>query len=342
MAAILNVVLRGRRPVALAGVVVAALLIGTALLGSREWTAKSAFMPQTRRNQGNNLSGLAAQFGLSIGSEMSSPVGLYADLMKSRAILGSVARRTFSRTLDGRTLNGTLDVVMETKGLSPELRRERAIDDLARDTRVVPDLKTGIIRVEVDAPEAALSQTIATAMLDELNRFNLETRQSQATAERKFTERRRDEAREDLRESEQRLEQFLKTNRDYRNSPQLLFQYQRLDRDVQFKQQLYTTFAQAFEQAKVDEVRDTPVITLVEAPELPLLPKRRYLIVKGAAGLAVGMILAILALLVKDWMSPSLAGGDAERTTTRELWRETLHDLRHPVRALRGTPRGGS
>ena len=60
--------------------------------------------------------------------------------------------------------------------------------------------------------------------------------------------------------------------------PELNFQQERLQRQVQLQQQLYTTLSQSFEQAKIEEVRDTPVITVVEPPEAPVRPDPRGLV----------------------------------------------------------------
>ena len=88
------------------------------------------------------------------------------------------------------------------------------------------------------------------------------------------------EVRRDLQEAENRLAGFLKVNRDYQNAPDLRFQYDRLNREVSIQQQLFVSLAQSFEQAKIDEVRDTPVISVVEAPEVPARPDSRFLAIK--------------------------------------------------------------
>ena len=108
-----------------------------------------------------------------------------------------------------------------------------------------------------------------------VSHFNLLTRQTRAGAERRFVEARLQEAADSLRLVENRHKAFLQANRDFRNSPQLKFENDRLERDVQFQQQLYTSLAQSFEQARIDEVRNTPVITVLEPPDLPASPDPR-------------------------------------------------------------------
>src|SRR3712207_7894583 len=64
-------------------------------------------------------------------------------------------------------------------------------------------------------------------------------------------------------------------NRDYRNSPELTFQQERLSREVSRVQQLYGRLSEAYEQAKIEEVRDTPVRSEEHTSELQ---SRHYLV----------------------------------------------------------------
>jgi hypothetical protein len=67
---------------------------------------------------------------------------------------------------------------------------------------------------------------------------------------------------------------------------------------VSLRVQVYGGLAQALEQAKLDEIRDTPLITVIEAAELPVRPDARGLITSTAiaflAGIFFGSIVALL------------------------------------------------
>jgi uncharacterized protein involved in exopolysaccharide biosynthesis len=134
------------------------------------------------------------------------------------------------------------------------------------------DQKSGLVRIELQLPDAVMSRDVIRAVIAEVDSFNLKSRQSQASQERRFTEQRLAEAQTEKRRAEDELQAFLQRNRDFRSSPQLSFAYDRLADNVALRQQLYTSIAQAFEQARIEEVRDTPVITVVEAPMLPARP----------------------------------------------------------------------
>ena len=61
-------------------------------------------------------------------------------------------------------------------------------------------------------------------------------------------------------------------------SPQLAFEESRLRRQVQLRQELYVTLRREYETARIEEVNDTPVITVIDAAVVPQRksgPKRR-------------------------------------------------------------------
>jgi uncharacterized protein involved in exopolysaccharide biosynthesis len=99
------------------------------------------------------------------------------------------------------------------------------------------------------------------------------------------------------------------------------------------REQVYVTLAQAYEQAKLDEVRNTPVITVVEEPEAPVRPDPRGVVTSGIlgglAGVAVGLAIAFARRAVR--------GREArdEVAEFRELRAELLADVKRPWRLLR-------
>jgi uncharacterized protein involved in exopolysaccharide biosynthesis len=146
----------------------------------------------------------------------------------------------------------------------------------------------------------SVSWQLAQELVRGVNQFNLETRQSQAAQERRFVEARTTEAEAALRDAEDRLLVFLQRNHSV-GAPELEVERGRLQRNVTVRQQIYTTLLQNREEARIREVRDTPVITVLEEPRLPLSPEPRNSLYKGILGgllgAMVGVILAITAYL---------------------------------------------
>ena len=132
---------------------------------------------------------------------------------------------------------------------------------------------------------------------------------------------------------------FIDQNSRWMDSAQLTFDHDRLQREVMMRQQIVTSLSQSFEQARIDEVRDTPVITIVERPEAPVYPNPRNLYVKGLLGIVLGALLAVLWILGRYYL-----GGNGVLITehSREfahLKQAAIDDLKRPWRLLGRTPR---
>jgi uncharacterized protein involved in exopolysaccharide biosynthesis len=99
---------------------------------------------------------------------------------------------------------------------------------------------------------------------------------------------------------EDTLETFIRANRRFEQSPELTFEHDRLVRKVGTLQSVYTSLLTAREQARIDAVRTTPVITTVVPAYLPAKPDRRYLFPKTFLAALVGFVLAVVGVAALD------------------------------------------
>lgn len=278
------------------------VVVGVTLLTPRTYTATAQFMPQTRKLS-SNLSGLAAQFGVALpGTDPGQSPQFYVDLLESRAILGQVADTVYAGAAGPARparVARLADWYQVTEP-SPARRRDGVIDRLRRDVSARASTGSGIVSLRVRAPDPALARQLAARLLTLLDAFNRETRQTQASAERAFTARRLSEVLSELRLGENRLQLFLEQNRGFRDAPALRLQEDRLRRDLAVQQQVYTTLAQAVEQARIEEVRDTPLLTTVEMPNQPSRPDSRYVVLKAMFSGIFGLLIGLLAALLRD------------------------------------------
>lgn len=330
--ALLALLLRRRTTLVWSAIICATLFTGTALLRDRTWSTSVSFFPQGKK-MGGNLSALAAQFGVGVptGDANESP-SFYADLVKSRAILAAVVDSGV--VVDPK--QGRVDIAdaYKIKSKNPALRRDMAIKALSQAVTISTNAKTGVVSLKVSSRSAPLSAAIAQQLLDLLNSFNQDTRRGQASAEREFTEKRLEVVRKELREAEDALARFLQSNR-VATSAALQAEETRLKGETSMQRELYTNLAKSYEQAKIDEVRDTPVITVVEKPEMAARPDPRGIAMKGLASLFAGLVLgALLAFVLEGFSSQSEARSPAQEEFNR-LGAATLRDLRRPWRLLR-------
>ncbi len=334
---IANVLLRHRYRIA--GTALVFGLIGAliAVLGGRSYRATAAFVPQSGDAQQGRLASLAGQFGVSVplGDAAGESPAFYAELVRSREILRPIAEASYEVVGPGRGLGegerrrGTLAELLEIDARTPELAVQDAIEWLQDEAVTVQTgRETGVVRLEVETPWASLSHAVAGRVIELVNDFNLETRQSRAAAERAFIEERLAEAQDSLLSAEGRLEAFLQGNRQFDNSPELRFQHDRLQRQVSRNQTIVTSLDQAFEEARVSEVRNTPVITVVEAPARPLEPEPRGLALRVALGVVLGGMVGLFMAFGHEMMRREREEGTESYAEFRELWRRTWYDLR--------------
>lgn len=196
--------------------------------------------------------------------------------------------------------------LVEAYGIEAESRAHATaagVQRLKSNLSVDTDPESGLVRLSVSMPEPELARAVTSRMLELVHEFNLETRQSQASAERRFLKERVARAREDLLAAEDSLKRFLENNRRYENSPELVFEYQRLQRRVDLQQQIYTSLSQSLEEAKIEEVRNTPVITVVQEPERPVRPDGWGLRLRGIVGLFLGGMLGVFGAFSLEYVS---------------------------------------
>jgi uncharacterized protein involved in exopolysaccharide biosynthesis len=258
----------------------------------------------------------------------------YVDLLRSREILGEAVDHRYPVS---DSAAGKLDLVQvfEVSGKTRGIRRERAMKKLDDAMTVTASPRTGVISLSVTLKDPVLSQAVTQQLINEVNTFNLESRQSQAGAERRFVEQRLAEMKDTLRTAEDRLQAFLQRNRDYANSPQLTFEQQRLYREVSMQQEMVTTLAQSFEQARIEEVRDTPVITVIDQPDLPVQRDSRGVIKKSILALLLGGALGLGIAFLREGAARNGRSGSEELAEFRELRQQAFADLKFRQRARR-------
>jgi uncharacterized protein involved in exopolysaccharide biosynthesis len=337
--AMASALLRSRRAILLWALLGGALCAVVSLARHRTFTSESSFLPQAQRTP-QSLSGIAAQLGLSLPTaDGSQGPAFYVDLLQTPTILGQVVdgRYTAPNLSRGPVSLSELYRVHEE---SAALTREKTVERLDKDVNAYFDGLTNVVKLAVRSRDPELSRELNQRLLDLVNHFNQETRKSRAAAEREFTERRRAEIRADLRAAEDRLQTFLQRNRDYLQSSQLSFERERLVREISQQSQLYSTVSQAFEQAKIEEVRDTPVITVLEIPDVPAKPDSRNLVRYIVVGVVLGIMVGVALALTRYFGEQLRARNADEYATFASLRRAALRDLTRPMR-LFGRSRNG-
>jgi uncharacterized protein involved in exopolysaccharide biosynthesis len=298
---------------------VAAVAAGTyALVRPRTWRATASFMPQVDRPELSGLVGLAAQFGVQVpqANPANSPV-FYMQLLQSREILQAAVASSYEVADGDSVRKGSLIDLFEVRGRTPELRTALAVEALQKRIGVMISRETGVVKLSVDSRSPTLSRDVAAKLIALVQDFNRDRRAGQARAEREFAAARLTDAERELRAAEDAVRAFQSRNRDFRGSPFLQLDMERLQREVTRRQMVYNGLSQSFEQARLEEVRNTPVIAMVELPELPARPRPR-----GA------LLSALVAFLT---MGVVLFAWYFVREVVRPRWRQRLLAIPEPA-----------
>ena len=304
-------VLRRWRWLILAPIAAAAVGALAAFAWPKTWTATTTFVPESALGT-NTTSLLGALGGISslLGDAGGGAAALsrlkegpstefFADVLTSQDLLTTTLRAQFVDPESPGQKRPLLELI-DVNASTPERRFGNALRKMKRMVEVTISRRSAIISLKVTLSDPALSATVANFMLLQLNKFNLERRQRSSTEQRRFAEVRLTTAQQELDDAARARQNFLDSNRNYYESPRLLASFDALDRNVRIKEGVLVGLTKTFEESRVAEVRDTPLLTVVDAATPPDRPLQRPLLWGGVAaglGLLLGLISAVFATM---------------------------------------------
>ena len=237
------------------------------------YTATTTFVPEVRNQSRvpSALAGLAGQLGVAIGVEPSQSPRFYADVLRSRELLERVLLSRYQNARAGPNAvdSTTLLQILGVKGDSPGDSLDRGVELLNKRLAVRVDVQTNIVRLNIEARYPTLAAAVANRLVEYLNEFNTQKRQSQARERRRFSEQRVAAADSELRRAEEAVKTFYERNRGWQQAPAMVFEEGRLRRQVNVGQEVYLTLKREYETARIEEVNDTPVITVIDKAVAP-------------------------------------------------------------------------
>jgi uncharacterized protein involved in exopolysaccharide biosynthesis len=335
---IANTVLRNWRLLVILPIVLACATGAWSLTRDRTYAAYAAFMPQAADTRGaGGAAALAQQFGVTLGAERpgQSPQ-FYVDLLRSRTLMRQALQAEYQLAdVDGEPWKGTLMQYWQ-RGETGRDSWRRATDKLRRAVSASVARETGVVHMTVAIDNPTLAEAIAHHLLQLLNEFNLEVRQNRALEEGRFISGRVAEAQADLLTAEAALQEFLRQNRQFRLSPELNFEHDRLQREVMMQQEVYTSLLRSREQARIDGMRDTPLVTVIDPPAGTAEPQGRGTARRAALAGILGLMFAVLLAFGIELARRSRASQDPRYREFQRLIREAGYDLPRPRQWLRG------
>ena len=288
------------------------------------------------------ISGIATQLGLGSSRDRSESPLFYEQLLSSRELL---TRLLLSRFPDPGVRPGAADdsvtllSTLRIRDDDPQRALETAVKRLRRRMRVTVDLKTNLVGLTLDARSSRLAADAANRAVALVSAFNKEQRASRARARRDFLETRVAAAQAELRAVEDSQKAFYERNRSWQNSPSLIVEDRRLRRQVETASTLYLSLRQQYETARIDEVNNTPVITVVDRavpPRRREWPRLSLMLATAAVlGTGLGALTAASGELAEHWAREHPEQAMLLRTTITRVLREIVGALPGRRRAAR-------
>lgn|GEM_PF-2108954 len=273
----------------------AGLATVAALLIPNQYTSSATFIAQESSSSSlpAGLQGLAATVGLDKGNDYSPK--FYADLLTSRPVLSSAIQHEYRVSQSDTSRRSNYLQIEGFDGDRPAAALDAALKQIAKRVSASADVRTNIITLSVRARYPELSRDMADHLLRTLDSLNVGFRREQSRELREFYEDRVIQARRELDSAEVSVRDFLQKNR-VTQDPALQFELQRRQRDADLKRDVYATVVQQYEQARMQEARNVPTLTVLSEPFVPIkksFPPRRLIVLLGAAlglGLLIGRI----------------------------------------------------
>jgi len=277
----LDGVLAHLKPLITIPLIMAAAAAGITFLLPPRYSATARFYPEAPSTTGlpANLAGLADRLGFSAGGEPRQSAEFYAALLQTRRLLDRLLLTRFARKERSDSVK-----LLEQLGIPPESQArvlERGVGLLRDRMAVSIDRRTGVGTLVVQLGDRGLAADVANECIGLMNWYNRTTRQSQARERRQFTEERVRDLGQRLGILEDSLRRFYETNAQWEGSPRLRFEESRLSRRVRVQEGLFTSLQQELETARIAEVNEAPVVSLVDPAVAPLRrswPRRRLIV----------------------------------------------------------------
>ncbi|MAJ44018.1 MAG: hypothetical protein CMF96_04620 [Candidatus Marinimicrobia bacterium] len=252
----------------------------------------------TNNQSFGNIQGLASTFGINLNGNNNSLFNI-TDLVKSNSLREKVILNKWPNikydkdvslvkywaiddTLSFNIFRFIKSLINTDNKLSNEQKYiEIALEELSKRLRVVEN-ETGLIKIKILMEEPKLASDVVNFIANEIKLHVSSDLFLESLDHRKFIENRMNNSKTDLSDSEIKLTYFRKNNPIVLDTPEIQLQRGRLIRDVEVNQQVYITLRQQYELAKIEELKSTPVIKILDkgiAPAQKAKPKRTKIVI---------------------------------------------------------------
>ena len=264
------------------------------------YTSTAKIISSSSGSSMSQASGLAAQFGINIPTGQSEPKWVYPEIIKSRTLAKAVLRQKFDTNEFGpqKSLLQILTYGNDDPEFNLDTLEIMAIANFLGMIGISEDKITGILTLKINAREPKLAAEINKVLIEELDAHQRKYNKAKTSDTKLFIQERIVDTEKELMVAEEDLKVFMDRNRRIENSPALQLEQQRLGREVIVLTGVFTTLKQQLETTKIEEVKESDYVILLDPPEIPIKPidqnKRMKVILAGLLGIGLGIITGFL------------------------------------------------
>jgi uncharacterized protein involved in exopolysaccharide biosynthesis len=293
------------------------------------YTSTAKIMSSSSSGGMSEAVGIASQFGFNISQSQNQPRWVYTEIIKSRTIARSMLERKFDTKKYGeqKTLLQILSYGNEAPQFGKDTLEHIAINNFLGMIEIDEDMKTGILTLNVNSEESKFSASLNSVLIKELDNHQRTYNKDITIDTKQFIIERINNTEKELVTAEEALKVFKDRNRRIENSPALQLQQQRLVREVSVLTGVFTTLKQQLETAKIEEVKESDYVIIIDSPTVPLVrskPNKKLMVVSASV---LGLLLGIISAFINNYIKNSNPEVKKERKKIRLLLFKNLAEL---------------
>jgi uncharacterized protein involved in exopolysaccharide biosynthesis len=256
-------------------------------------------------NNNSQISGFASQFGFSLPTlGFGQSEWSYEEVINSRTMARNLLKYRFDTEQFGHQKE--LLQILTYGDVEPAIVSDTLITEGIKAVQGMIAISNAgnMYELEISAFEPRLSAELANAVMEALDKHKRDYNEKENTKIRQFIEARLTSTIIELETAEENLKEFREKNRSILGAPSLQLQEERLRRDVSVFIGVFTSLKQQLEAAKIEEVKESDYVIILDEPEIPLYPsrpqKRLNVILAGLVGIGLGIVLAFIKEFVRN------------------------------------------
>mgnify|MGYP001211060415 CR=1 FL=1 len=193
------------------------------------------------------------------------------DVVKSRLIANKVINQSWlaqnglqTNLIELWDLNKIPFYVLNKNTIDSSYVIEKAINKFNDHIEVSENSMSGLITIIAIIEDPLIAANIANFIGNQVQLYIQKENSAQSTKEKFFISDRLAIVKSELELAELELKDFKERNRGYEDSPELFMVFSQLFREVEAKKQVYLTLQQQLELARIEEVKQSPILHVLD------------------------------------------------------------------------------